>query len=49
MEAAMNQILTYCTTRLFSRATLPMASLKIRAVEPGNDNDPSRPLPSAVN
>jgi hypothetical protein len=48
MEAAMNQFLTYCTTRLFSRATLPLASLRIRVVEPGNDNDPSRPLPSAV-
>ena len=44
----MNQILTYCTTRLFSRATLPLASLKIRAAEPGNDNDPVRPLPSVV-
>ena len=35
----MNQFLTYCTTRLFSRATLPLASLRIRVVEPGNDNE----------
>lgn len=41
----MNQILSYCTTRLFSRAVVPLASLKIREIEHGNDNDPQAPFP----
>jgi len=45
MEAAMNQVLTYCTTRLFSRAILPLVSLRARRIEPGNDNDPLAPFP----
>jgi hypothetical protein len=41
----MNQVLSYCTARLFSRALVPLAPFKVRAVEPGNDNDPLAPFP----
>jgi hypothetical protein len=41
----MNQVLSYCTARLFSRALVPLASFKAGGVEPGNDNDPLAPFP----
>ena len=41
----MNQVLSYCTARLFSRAIVPLAPFKVRVVEPGNDNDPLAPFP----
>ncbi|MBQ0823772.1 hypothetical protein HPT29_015955 [Microvirga terrae] len=41
----MNQVMSYCTARLFSRAFVPLAPFRAREVEPGNDNDPLAPFP----
>jgi len=41
----MNQVLSYCTARLFARAIIPLAPLRTREIEPGNDNDPLAPFP----
>ena len=41
----MNQVLSYCTARLFTLALVPLAPLTARAIEPGNDNDPLAPFP----
>ncbi|MGO4525379.1 hypothetical protein AB4097_11000 [Microvirga sp. 2MCAF35] len=42
----MNQLMSYCTVRLFSRALVPLAPFRAREVEPGNDNDPPVSFPS---
>jgi hypothetical protein len=42
----MNQVMSYCTTRLFSRALVPLALLRAKEIEPGNDNDPPVLFPS---
>ncbi|EIM28331.1 hypothetical protein [Microvirga lotononidis] len=42
----MNQVMSYCTARLFSRALVPLALLRTREIEPGNDNDPPVAFPS---
>ena len=41
----MNQVLSYCTARLFTHALVPLAPLRARVVAPGNDNDPFTPFP----
>jgi hypothetical protein len=41
----MNQVLSYCTARLFTHAFVPLAPLRARVVDPGNDNDPLAPFP----
>jgi hypothetical protein len=41
----MNQVLSYCTARFFTHAFVPLAPLRARAVDPGNDNDPLAPFP----
>jgi hypothetical protein len=47
MEALMAQILSYCTTKLFSHAILPLVMIKPRPVVSANDDDPMAPFPSA--
>ncbi|WP_262032460.1 hypothetical protein [Microvirga sp. Mcv34] len=42
----MNQVMSYCTARLFSRAFVPLALLRPKEIEPGNDNVPPISLPS---
>jgi hypothetical protein len=46
MEVLMAQALSYCTTKLFSHAILPLAMLKPRPVASANDDDPLAALPS---
>jgi hypothetical protein len=46
MEASMAQILTYCTTKLFSHAVLPLVMIKPRPVASANDDDPLASFPS---
>ena len=40
MEALMAQVLTYCTTKLFSHAVLPLVMLKPQPVASANDDHP---------
>jgi hypothetical protein len=45
MEALMAQILSYCTTKLFSHAILPLVMIKPQPVTSANDDTPLAPLP----
>ncbi|MBB3018387.1 hypothetical protein FHR70_001441 [Microvirga lupini] len=42
----MAQALSYCTTKLFSHAVLPLVRIEPRPVTSANDDDPLAPLPS---
>jgi hypothetical protein len=46
MEASMAQILSYCTTKLFSHAVLPLVMIKPQPLASANDDDPLAPFPS---
>ena len=42
----MAQALTYCTTKLFSHAVLPLVMIKPQPVASANDDDPLPAFPS---
>lgn len=42
----MAQILSYCTTKLFSQAILPLVMIKPQPVASANDDEPLAPFPS---
>ena len=42
----MAQVLSYCTTKLFSRAFLPLVMIKPVPLASANDDDPLVPFPS---
>jgi hypothetical protein len=46
MEALMAQALSYCTTKLFSHAVLPLVMIKPQPVANANDDNPLGPCPS---
>ena len=46
MEALMAQILSYCTTKLFANAVLPLVMIKPRPITGDNDDDPMAAFPS---
>jgi hypothetical protein len=45
MEEPMTQVLTYCTTKMFAQAILPLAMVKPEPLKSANDDDPLAPFP----
>jgi hypothetical protein len=46
MEASMAQALSYCTTKLFSHAVLPLVMIKPQPVANANNDNPLGPFPN---
>ncbi len=44
----MAQVLTYCTTKLFSHAVLPLVMIKPKPVTGANDDRPLAAFPSVL-